>query len=71
MTGELFAYTGKSYPFNIVPNGTENVIARASAREARDSTDYKQSNNNNNNDTVLQRLRQKILKYVFYNMRFF
>lgn len=66
VSGELFAHTGKSYPFNIVSNGTDNTIASRAGESSVEVTQTQPTT-----DTVLQRLRQKILKYVFYDKKFF
>lgn len=60
VTGELFAQTSRTHPFNILPNSTESnqIISRDVYR--RDATIDVLPNSN-----VLQRLKERILKYVF------
>lgn len=78
VSGELFAYTGKDHPFNIIPNGTDNSIPKE--QQYREASDIHTNSNDNIDDadeyeppdsTVLQRLKQKILKYVFYDKKYF
>lgn len=67
VSGELFAHTGKSYPFNIITNTTDNLISARGSESVAEVTQTAQPTT----DTVLQRLKQKLLKYVFYDKKFF
>lgn len=67
VTGELFAHTSRTHPFNLLSNSSDNTIPREQYRAQRDKIEE----DNQPNNTVLYRLKQKILKYVFYDMKFF
>lgn len=66
VSGELFAQTSRNHPFNIIPNSnaSDNQISRDLYQ--RDSVLDVQVTSSN----VLQRLREKILKYVFLDPNF-
>lgn len=67
MTGELFAHTSKHHPFNIITNATEQSSNAISKEVYRDlaTPDVLQPNSN-----VLQKLKERILRYVFQDQFF-
>lgn len=77
--GELFAQTSKFHPFNIISDGsripdeTSNAIASKEVF-ARDVSATSEIHPNANllhpNSNVLQRLKERILKYVFQDQFF-
>lgn len=67
VSGELFAQTSKYHPFNIVSNSTEssNAISKAVYQRDIQTPEVLQPNSN-----VLQKLKERILRYIFQDQFF-
>lgn len=67
VAGELFAHTSKYHPFNIISNSTDSSNAISKEIVYRDiaTPDILQPNSN-----VLQKLKERILRYVFQDQFF-
>lgn len=67
VAGELFAHTSKHHPFNIISNTTDSSNAISKEIVYRDiaTPDILQPNSN-----VLQKLKERILRYVFQDQFF-
>lgn len=63
VNGELFAHTSRFYPFNGASNESDNSISKESLREET-SVEFNPSN------VVLQRLKERILRYIFLDQSF-
>lgn len=63
VSGELFAHTSRFHPFNGISNESDNTISRETSREVA-PIEFQPSS------FVLQRLKERILKYIFLDQGF-
>lgn len=71
VNGELFAQTSKYHPFNIITNSTDdaNSISKEVYREIAGAA-AATSPEVHPNSNVLQKLKERILRYVFQDQFF-
>lgn len=65
VTGELFAHTSKYYPFNLISNITDSPNAISKEIVYRSVPDIATPDVLQPNSNVLQKLKERILRYVF------
>lgn len=63
VSGELFAHTSRFYPYNGVSNESDNSISKETLRDEV-PVEFSPSN------VVLQRLKERILRYIFLDQSF-